>query len=115
MSRREHRVQLQSSLIAGPGLGSPAQSPVGFAKITVIKRLHAIHGDGLADAGDGRLMLTGLVSDEPQQVQGVGMSRIPPQDLAIELLGLRQLARLVKVHRRLKRVRTGRHVQRHEP
>ena len=48
--------------------------------------------NGLADGVDGHAVLSGLMGERAQQMQGVGMARIQRQHLAIDTLGLDQAA-----------------------
>ncbi len=60
----------------------------------------AVHRDRPADELDRLLAMAGLVSHEPQQVQGVGLVRLAGQHLPVERLGLVQAALAVKCQRR---------------
>ena len=54
-------------------------------------------GDGLADQVDGDFRLADLVGHDAQQIQGVGLARLLLEHLAIEGLGLLQIAGLMKL------------------
>ena len=52
----------------------------------------------LAVTPDGARVLTGLVSQHPQQMHRIKMLRIDLKNLAIQLLGLHQPSRLMMLH-----------------
>ena len=54
-----------------------------------------IEGESLANPLDGKVMTACLVSDETEEVQGVGMIGLDGEDLAVEGLGFGQTASLV--------------------
>ena len=66
-------------------------------------------GHGLPDQGQGRLVLSHLVGQHSQQVQGVGLGGIGLQDLPVKLLRLGQVAGLVVLQGQRQRFCDRRH------
>ena len=89
-------IQLQCPAVAGHGLVEPLEFLVGGAEIGVEGSRVGIQLDGPADVLDRDLMLVDLRADDAQQVPGVGIAGIGLEDLAVNLLGLLELARPMK-------------------
>ena len=53
------------------------------------------HAKGPANVLDGRLVLALLVQHQPQQVQGIGVQGVDPQEFLVRLFGLAQSPGLV--------------------
>jgi hypothetical protein len=68
-----------------------------------------IETQGFADDVDGLLVLTDLVGDDAEEVQRLDVARIELQDLAIDGLGLRQIAGLMVLQGDLEHLREGLH------
>jgi hypothetical protein len=61
------------------------------------KRVRSIQSNRLVDRGDGIAVLSSLMGDETEQVQGIRAARVGVQNPAIELLGLGELTGLVEL------------------
>ena len=66
-----------------------------------------LQGDGLRDQINRFIGMTQLVDHHPQQVQGIDVSRIQPQDSAVMFLSFVQTPGLMLGKRRLKALLNG--------
>jgi hypothetical protein len=70
-------------------LGDAAGGLVGGGKVAVKVGFVGDLGDGLADQVDGGVELTGPVGHDAEQVEGIGLARMPAQHIAVQGLGFR--------------------------
>jgi hypothetical protein len=71
------------------------------------RRLEGFQFDGLPNVGDGLRMATGLIGEQAEQMQGVGVAWVGLEDLAVQSLRLRHIAGLMVVDSPAKEVRDG--------
>ena len=70
---------------------------------------NGIQGYGLAEQGNGRLLVAGMMGQKAQQVMSLGMGRVRLKDLSIERFGPLKVAALVQFHSTLEQLRDGGH------
>jgi hypothetical protein len=100
MRVRVGRIRFQRAAKARLGLVVQLHRGVGGAQMVMKRRLRIVDGHCLRDRIGGLGVAAGLMRDQPEQVPGVGAVGIGAEDLAIELLGLRQLSALMIGERR---------------
>ena len=61
-----------------------------------------VQGNGLAEQGNRRFLVAGLVGQKAQQMMSLGVPRIGLEDLPVEGFGLRQVAALMELNGTLK-------------
>ena len=96
--------QVDGAPIAGRGRRQIALQKVGVSKVVVIVRRSRIVLDGSKDQWNSDLILAGLLRDDTEVMERIGVLRIDLQDLAIAGFGLRQAARLMVLQTHLQRL-----------
>jgi hypothetical protein len=102
-------LQTERLLIGGLRFGPSSGGAQSAAEIAVISRHARLNGDGLSNERDSGLGSAGLVCDNAQQVQSVGVAWLGLQDLPIDELGLSDLACLMEPYRCGQQIRGGGH------
>ncbi len=88
---------------------NPVERAVTRAQVAVVQRRAAALGDRLANEVHALRVIRLLMSRHAQEVQGVGMSWVDANDLAIKGLGLLDFARFVILDRAMQRLRDRSH------
>lgn len=99
--------QRDRSSIAGGGCGQITLQEIGISKIKLIIGGSRIVLDGRQDQWNRDLILAGLLSDDPEQMERVGVLRFELQDLAVAGFGLRQSASPMVLQTNLQRFGSG--------
>jgi hypothetical protein len=96
---RKTRIEFQSAQVMRYGLLRPASIPERICDIVVELRVLSIDFHGLRDGLDGQSRSAGLLRQDTQQMQCIGMIRFVAQHLADHGLSARQITGLMLFHR----------------
>jgi hypothetical protein len=83
----------------------PAHNAKGFTEVAMSGRIFWIEADRPANPLHREIMAAALLSDDPKEMQSVGMVRLRREDLAVKRLGFREPPCLVALKRDLKHLR----------
>ncbi len=106
---RDVRPQPQGLLIACYRLVMAVKRCQGGTQVEVVKGHGGLGLQCMANQLNRLLGAACLVANHTQEVLGIGMARVGNEDLPIELLGERKLARLMIAKRQIKHIRDGGH------
>ncbi len=95
------RLETHGLAVAGHRIGWLVECAVDFAERSLEAWATALKANCGANELQGRVVLSDLEGQQAQQMQGVRVSRVSLEYLAIELLGLPQVAGVVAVDRSL--------------
>ena len=101
--------ELDRPAVAVRGLIQVAERLIDQPEISLDDRGGRVECGGLADVFQGRLVLAHLMSDQTEQVQCIDLGRIGLENLPINLLGLLQIAGLVRFDGECQRFGNGVH------
>ena len=90
------RIELDGAPVMRFGLAHPTERMEGVAQIAVEIRNAIVAGDGFADQVDRGLVVPGLMSDDAEEMQAVGVIWIDRKDLPVTALGLMEPASLMQ-------------------
>ena len=107
MSHRESRVELERCAKRGDGFIKMALSHESVAEIELVVRTRGIGRDCLANQIRCHVVAAGLIGNDAEQMQRVGMIWLRREDLPVESLGVRQAAGAVVLEREIEGLGNG--------
>ena len=107
MSHRESRVNLERGAKRGDGFVKLALSQKSVAEIELVVRTRGIGRDRLANQIRCQVVASGLIGNDAEQMQRVGMIWLHREDLPVESLGVRQAAGAVVLEREIEGLGNG--------